>query len=90
MSFLVAFQTEITTTDTSQNLPSYPIIGSVTVEAPSTNTGNVFIGNSPDVTATTGYILEKGLSVKLDLPNGNTDSMWVYGTGSDVISVIGG
>lgn len=89
MSQAVAFQVAITTTGTSQNLPNTPVVNSVTITAKSTNTANVVIGNTSTVTATTGYILEKGLSVKIDLRSGNADSLWIVGTSADVVSVIG-
>lgn len=89
MSFLVSFQTAVAGTATPQNLPSNPVVNSVTVTAKSTNTANIVIGNSSTVTATTGYILEKGLSVKIDLRAGNTNAIWIVGTAADVISVVG-
>ena len=89
MSQAVAFQVAITTTGTSQNLINTAVVNAVTITAKSTNTANVVIGNSASVTATTGYILEKGLSVTIDLRDSNTDTLWIVGTSADVVSVIG-
>lgn len=89
MSFLVAFQAAIAVTNTAQQLPSNAVVNSVTLTAKSTNTANIVVGNSPSVTATTGYVLEKGLSIRIDLREGNTNSIYIVGTSSDVVSVVG-
>jgi hypothetical protein len=89
MSFIVAFQAAIAATGTPQNLPSNPVVRSVTLTAKSTNTAAIVVGNSPNVTATTGYVLEKGQSITLDAHSGNTNSLWVVGTAADVVSGIG-
>lgn len=89
MSFVVAFETAIVTTGTAQELPSNPVIHSVTIQAPSTNTANVTIGNNPGVTATTGYSLPKGTSVSIPIRGGNTNSLYIVGTAADVVQVLG-
>ena len=86
---LVALQVAIATTGTPQNLPNIPVVNSITVTAKSTNTANVANSASPTETATTGYLLEKGLSVQIPLREGNLNDIWIDGTTADVISVIG-
>lgn len=89
MSPIVAFQTAITTTGTAQQLPETPIVRSVTLTASSTNVANIVIGNSPSVTSTTGYVLAKGASVRLDAHAGDLNSLWIIGTAADVVSGLG-
>lgn len=87
---LIAFQAAIATTGTAQNLPSNPVSRSITIRAKETNTQPVAIGNSSTVTAATGFLLEPGASVPVELPGGNTDSLWIVGTAADAVSLIGG
>jgi hypothetical protein len=85
----ITLQQSIAATGTAQNLPNNPIVRSVTIHGPSTNTASVVLGNSPAVTSTTGFLLEKGNSVTVDLPGGNTNQLWAVGTAGDSYSVIG-
>lgn len=86
---LFGFQESIAVTNTAQNLPNNPVVRSITIAAPSTNTAAIVLGNAPTVTTTTGYLLEKGDSLTLELHSGNTNSLWVVGTAGDVFSVAG-
>jgi len=47
------------------------------------------LGNIAAVTSSTGYILEKGQSVTVELAGGNTAAFYIIGTAGDVLSVIG-
>lgn len=76
-------------TGTAQQLPSNPVVRSVTLTAPETNSADVVIGDSQNVTLATGYVLEKGNSVTIPLVNGNTNAAWIVGTAGDVLSVVG-
>jgi hypothetical protein len=89
MKSVVAFQSAITSTGTAQNLPNNPILRSVTISTPATNSAVISIGNASSVTSTTGYILAAGSSVVIELPGGNTHQFWVVGTSGDVLSVVG-
>lgn len=86
---LISFQQTIAVTNTAQNLPSKPVLRSVTIAAPETNSADIVIGNAPSVTTSTGYALEKGESVTIHFANGNTNALWMVGTAGDVLSVIG-
>ena len=86
---LITFQQGIAVTGTAQNLPANPILRSITVAAPQTNGSPIVLGNAPDVTTATGYVLEKGQSVRIDLPGGNTASLWAVGTAGDSYSAVG-
>ena len=61
----------------------------MTIAAPETNSADIYIGNAPSVTTSSGYALEKGESVTVPLANGNTNALWVVGTADDVLSVAG-
>lgn len=89
MKDVIAFQETIAVSNTPQQLPSNPVLRSVTVTAPATNAGDIVIGASPNVTLSTGYALEKGQSVTIPLANGTTAAAWVVGTAGDVLSVLG-
>lgn len=84
---LIAFQQAVTADAAA--LSSNPVIVSVTITAPGTNTGDVYIGNSSGVSSSTGYILEKGESVTIPLRDGNTDAIYIVGTADDVVGVAG-
>lgn len=87
MANLVAFQVAIT--GSAQQLASNPLVNGVTILAKSTNTANVEITAVTNASTTVGAILEKGTSVFIPLKNGNTNQIFVFGTTSDIISVIG-
>ena len=89
MTNLIAFQATIATTGAPQNLPDNPVVRSVTINAPATNSSAVVIGNVPDLTADTGFILDAGQSITLALPGGNTEALWAIGTAGDVFSIVG-
>jgi hypothetical protein len=89
MNILIAFQRTITATGTPQNLPNNPISNSITIHAPSANAASIVLGNSSTVSASTGFVLEKGLSVVLSLPGGNANALWAVGTAGDSFSVVG-
>lgn len=80
---------QVAVTGSAQNLPSNPIRTSITVTAKSTNTGPVSLSANPAVTLANGYLLEKGQSIVIPMPNGNTGQLWAIGTAADVFSVIG-
>lgn len=86
---VVSFQESIAVSGTAQNLPNNHIVRSVTIAAPSTNTAAIVLGDAPTVTATTGYVLQQGQSVRLEIHGGNTNSLWAVGTAGDVLSVAG-
>lgn len=83
---LTAFQ--VTLTGTAQNLPSNTVLNSVIITAKSTNTANVAVGSASTVSASTGYLLEKGESITVPLRSGNTNEVWVEGTAADIVSII--
>lgn len=85
----IAFQTTIAVSGTAQQFPSNPVLRSVTITAPQTNSAAVVIGDSPNVTTATGFILDKGQSVSISLQNGNTAAAWIVGTAGDAVSVAG-
>lgn len=85
----ISFQEIVAVSGTPQQLPSNPVLRSVTVTAPATNSADIVIGSSRNVTLSTGYALEKGQSVTIPLHNGNTDAAWIVGTAGDVLSVVG-
>ncbi len=80
-----AFQYVVTASAVA--LAANQVFNTVTFAAKSTNTGSVYLGFSSTVDSTHGYILEKGTSVTLRIAN--TDQVYVIGTASDVLSVIG-
>lgn len=67
-------------------LPNTPVFDGVTLYAPSTNTGTVYLGAST-VTTANGYPLEKGTSVSFKGANLNQVSF--VGTASDVLGIFG-
>ena len=82
-SVLVAFITDIPTAGTRVQLASNSIIAGV-LEAPSTNTGNVFIGGS-DVSSTVfGAELQPGQSVGVAINNTNLIHIDAASSGDDV------
>lgn len=83
----IAFQAAIT--GAAQQLAANPVRNGVTLTAKSTNTAAIEITAATNTSTTTGYILEKGLSVYVPLPNGNTNQIFVFGTLNDIISVVG-
>jgi hypothetical protein len=83
----ITFQQAITTTGTAQQLAAHPVVNSITIHALSTNAASVVIGTGSTVTATTGFVLEKGNSVTVSIAN--TNQLWAVGTAADSISVIG-
>ena len=46
MSSFAAIQVAVASTGTAQNLPSNPVVESITITAPSTNVAAVVIGNT--------------------------------------------
>lgn len=68
----------ITSTTTKQPLPAQVLLGFLTVEALSTNTASLFVGNS-SVTTSSGYELPPGASVSV--PVANADELYVVGAG---------
>jgi hypothetical protein len=85
---LVAFQVTCAATGVAQQLPSNPVLNSVTIKARGSNVANISVGSSSAVVATTGYVLEKTQSVTIPLRSGNTNEIWVVGTAADVLSII--
>ena len=77
----------LTLTGSAQQLANAPVFNGVTITAKSTNTGDVGVGFTSGVTATNAYVLEKGQSIKLQVPN--TNAIFVNGTASDIVSTIG-
>jgi hypothetical protein len=86
---IITFQVAVTTTGTSQRLPSNDVKRAITISAKSTNTAAIVLGNIAAVTSSTGYILEKGQCVTVELAGGNTAAFYIIGTAGDVLSVIG-
>ena len=82
-----SFVIQYTVTATATALANNQVFNTVTFTAKSTNTGAVALGFSSTVTTSTGYLLEKGTSVTLRIAN--TDQVYVVGTASDILSVIG-
>lgn len=89
MHSAISFQRTIAVTGTPQQLPNNLVNKSVTISAPSGNVGSIVLGNSPSVSATSGFILGKGTSAPLPVPGGNTNSIWAVGTEGDVFSAVG-
>jgi len=81
----VAFQVAIT--GSAQQLASNAIFSQVVLTAKSTNTASIEISVVSNTSTTTGYILEKGTSVTLQVSN--TSQIFVFGTTNDILSVIG-
>ncbi len=86
---IISIQDTIAVSGTAQTLPNNPVVRSITIAAPSTNAAAIVLGNAPTVTTATGFLLAKGNSVTLELPGGNTNSLWLVGTAGDVFSVVG-
>lgn len=86
-STLIAFITDIPTAGTRVQLASNTIIAGV-FEAPSTNTGNVFIGGS-DVSSTVfGAELQPGQSIGVAIDD--TDNIWIdAATSGDDVAFLG-
>lgn len=82
-----SFVQQYTVTAPATALASNQVFNTVTFTAKSTNTGIVYLGFSSGVTSSNGYALEKGTSVTLRIAN--TNQVFVVGTASDVLSVIG-
>lgn len=88
LGYVVTGQKAIAFTGTAINLPDNPLKNGVIITAKSTNLNNLIIGmsnvqNTQDGTGN-GYILEPGSSVSYAVTNTNT--IWVNGVTSDVIS----
>jgi hypothetical protein len=86
---IISFQEPIAVSGTAQNPPNNPIVRSVTISAPSANSAATVLGNASTVTTATGFLLEKGDSVTVELPGGNTNALWAVGTAGDGFSVVG-
>ena len=89
MNSLICLQETITATGTPQNLPSNPVANKITLQAFSTNAAAVVVGNAQAVTIHSGFLLERGSAITIDLPCGNTDQAWIVGTAGDILSVVG-
>ena len=87
MSNRNSFVQQYTVTASAVALANNPVFNTVTFTAKSTNTGIVYLGFSSGVTSSNGYALEKGTSVTLSIAN--TNQVFVVGTASDVLSLIG-
>lgn len=77
---------QITVSSTAQSPSDFgESIDSVTVRAAPSNSANVYVG-APDVTASTGFLLQPGEDVALDIKN--ISQIGVIGTASDKVYVI--
>lgn len=86
---LVSFITTITTSGTRVNLASNALSQGVVIEAPSTNTGVIYIGGSTVSASVYGAELQPGQSVGLAVSNTNLVSVDTATNGNKV-AVIGG
>jgi len=90
MNSVIAFSVTVASTGVAQQLPSNAVNNSITMHAPTANTGTIVtVGNSSAVTATTGFIVEKSAYASLSIPGANTNSLWIVGTSGDTFNVIG-
>ena len=80
----VIFQVAIVTTGVAQQLPSHPLLIGGTLQA----SAAVTVGNTPAVTAATGYPLLDAGSV-VSFSGSNTDQLWVLGTAASTVSFLG-
>ena len=86
-STLIAFITDIPTAGTRVQLASNTILAGV-LQAPSTNTGNVFIGGSSVSSTVFGSELQPGQSVGVAIDN--TNNIWAdVATNGDDIAFLG-
>jgi len=85
---VITFQETIAVSNTAQQLPSNPVVRSVTINTPATNRAAIVLSDAPNVTIG-GYILEPGESVTFALPGGDTAALWAIGLAGDVLSGIG-
>ena len=86
-STLIAFITDIPTAGTRVQLASNTILAGV-LQAPSTNTGNVFIGGSNVSSTVFGSELQPGQSVGVAIDN--TNNIWAdVATNGDDIAFLG-
>lgn len=88
LGYVVTGQKAVAVTGTAVNLPDNKLSNGVILTAKSTNSGNILVGMS-NVSVTedgsgNGYILEPGNSVSYGVTNTNT--IWVNGSASDVVS----
>jgi hypothetical protein len=80
-------QASIVTTGTAVQLASHSLDDGVVVEALSSNTSSVYVGDS-SVTASNGLELPPGSSVSL--PVGNTNLLYINGASGQAVSFLGG
>lgn len=86
---LVAFITTITTAGTRVQLGSNSLSQGVVIEAPSTNTGSIYVGGSAVSSSSYGAELQPGQSVGLAV--NNTNLVWVdTATNGNKVAVLGG
>lgn len=86
---LVAFITTITTAGTRVQLGSNSLSQGVVIEAPSTNTGSIYVGGSAVSSSSYGAELQPGQSVGLAV--NNTNLAWVdTATNGNKVAVLGG
>jgi hypothetical protein len=83
---LVAFQ--LTATGTAQQLPSNPVLNSITLAGKAGNAAAISVGSTAAVTASTGFLLGAGVTVTIPCRSGNTNEVWIIGTANDVLSII--
>ncbi len=90
MNTIVAFQQSIATANTPVQLPSNPVQKAVTIAALASNTAPVVIGNASSVSTSSGFVLGAGQQVTIEMPGGNTDSLFaVSSAAGSSFSVIG-
>lgn len=76
-------------TGTTPNVILNEEVGSIALNTPSTNNGTVYVGYSDSLDDTTGFIMEAGSGLSLDLDT-SEQAIWVYGTSDgDIVSFIG-
>ena len=70
-----------------QQLPNNVLMTGMTVLAPTTNTGTIYIGNG-SVSSTNGFPLVAGASLQIIIANAN--QLWMIGSNtSDILAGIG-
>lgn len=78
---------QITAALTAQQLPNQVLMSGLTILAPTTNTGTIYVGTST-VSSTNGFPLVAGAMLALSITNPN--QIWMIGTNtSDILAGIG-
>jgi len=78
---------QITASLTAQQLPNQVLMSGLTILAPTTNTGTIYVGTST-VSATNGFPLVAGAMLALAITNPN--QIWMIGTNTtDKLAGIG-